>query len=126
MFDHVQLTVKSFERSLAFYTAALAPFGITRRVSFPGFPGHAPLEGIGDAKEHYVMLREGKPAGTSVHFALRAKSKKVVDAFYKAAIAAGGKDNGPPASRPNYFAAYYAAYVLDPDGYNIEAVFQGA
>ena len=61
---------------------------------------------------------------TAVHLAFRASSKKVVDAFYKAAIAAGATDNGPPGPRPKYFAAYYAAYVLDLDGYNIEAVFQ--
>jgi catechol 2,3-dioxygenase-like lactoylglutathione lyase family enzyme len=125
MFDHVQVTVKNFERSIVFYTSALKPFGITRRVSFPGFTGHAPLEGLGDDDEHYVMFREGKASPTTVHLAFRAKSKKVVDAFHKAALAAGGKDNGAPGSRPKYFAAYYAAYVLDPDGYNVEALFQG-
>jgi catechol 2,3-dioxygenase-like lactoylglutathione lyase family enzyme len=125
MFDHVVLSVKDLDRAVAFYTATLKPLGITNRVSFPGYPGHAPLEGFGDDDERYLLLKKAKPTPSAVHLAFRATSKKVVDAFYKAAIAAGATDNGPPGPRPKYFAAYYAAYVLDLDGYNVEAVYQG-
>lgn len=72
-----------------------------------------------------MLLKKGKPDATAVHVAFRAKSRRAVNAFYKAAIAAGARDNGPPAARLHYFPEYYAAYVLDPDGYNIEAVYQG-
>jgi catechol 2,3-dioxygenase-like lactoylglutathione lyase family enzyme len=125
MFDHIVLTVNKLARSVSFYEAALKPLGITRRVSYPGHPGHAPLEGFGNDRERYLLLKKGKPDPAAVHFAFRAKSRKIVDAFYAAAIAAGARDNGPPGPRLDYFPEYYAAYVLDPDGYNIEAVYQG-
>ena len=124
MFDHVVLTVSKLPRSVAFYEAALKPLGITRRITYPGHPGHAPLEGFGDARERYLLLKKGKPSPAAVHVGFRAKSRKMVDAFHAAAIAAGARDNGPPGPRPDYFPGYYAAYVLDPDGYNIEAVYQ--
>jgi catechol 2,3-dioxygenase-like lactoylglutathione lyase family enzyme len=123
MFDHVTLTVSKLARSVSFYEATLKPLGIKARMSFPGFPGHAPLEGFGSSDERYLLLKKGKPDAAAVHLAFRAKSKKMVGAFYEAAIAAGARDNGKPGPRPKYFPEYYAAYVLDPDGYNIEAVF---
>ena len=125
MFDHVVLSVSRLARSVAFYEAALKPLGVTGRVSYPGHPGHAPLEGFGDGHERYLLLKKGKADAGAAHVAFRAKSRKAVDAFYAAAIAAGGRDNGAPGPRPDYFPEYYAAYVLDPDGYNLEAVFQG-
>lgn len=70
------------------------------------------------------MLKRGTPAAKAVHVAFAAKSKKAVDAFYRAALAAGNRDNGPPGPRDHYFPGYYAAYVRDPDGYDVEAVFQ--
>lgn len=124
MFDHIVLTVSDMARSVAFFEAALKPFGVTSSVSYPGHAGHAALQGFGDDEERYLLLKKGKPHPTAVHLAFVAKSKKVVDAFYKAALAAGGRDNGPPGARVQYFPGYYAAYVLDPDGYNVEAVYQ--
>lgn len=124
MIDHVQLSVSDLTRSVAFYEKALAPLGHTRRVSFAGNEGHDALEGFGDSGERYLMLREGKAYPQAVHLAFVAKSQRAVREFYDAAIAAGGRDNGPPGDRPQYFSGYYAAYVLDPDGYNIEALHQ--
>jgi catechol 2,3-dioxygenase-like lactoylglutathione lyase family enzyme len=125
MFDHVVLTVSQLAPSVAFYQAALKPLGVTHHITYPGHPGHAALEGFGDKQERYLLLKQGKPHGTAAHLAFRATSRAAVHAFYKAAIAAGGRDNGPPGSRVQYFPEYYAAYVLDPDGYNVEAVYQG-
>ncbi len=124
MIDHVVLTVRDVERSAAFYKEALAPLGHVNVVSYDGHPGHAALHGLGDAGETYLLLKRGRPAPKAVHVAFAAKSKKAVDAFHRAAMSAGGRDNGPPGARKHYFSGYYAAYALDPDGYNIEAVFQ--
>lgn len=124
MLDHLVLSVRNLERSAAFYKEALAPLGHTGHVAYEGDAGHAALRGFGDAAETYLLLKRGTPAPRAVHVAFVAKSKKAVDAFYRAAMSAGGRDNGPPGPRPHYFPGYYAAYVLDPDGYNVEAVFQ--
>jgi catechol 2,3-dioxygenase-like lactoylglutathione lyase family enzyme len=115
--DHLGLGVADYERSKAFYLAALAPLGIGIAMEVPD---HMAC-GFG---------REGKPefwiaageAASSVHVAFVAKSRDLVDAFYKAALAAGAKDNGVPGLRPHYHPNYYGAFVLDPDGHNIEAV----
>ena len=124
MLDHLLLAVRDLERSAAFYKEALAPLGHTNLVAYDGDASHAALRGFGDADETYLMLKRGTPAPKAVHVAFVAKSKRAVDAFYRAALAAGGRDNGPPGARDHYFPGYYAAYVLDPDGYNVEAVFQ--
>ena len=124
MIDHVVLTVSDVARSLAFYEKALAPLGHTNKVAYPGHPGHAPLVGLGDDDERYLLLRAGVPAPQAVHLAFVATTQKAVRAFHVAALAHGGRDNGPPGKRAHYFDAYFAAYVLDPDGYNVEAVFQ--
>lgn len=124
MLDHVLLAVHDLARSAAFYEEALAPLGHTNLVVYDGEPGHAALRGFGDADETYLLLKRGASAPEAVHVAFAAKSKKAVDAFYRAALAAGGRDNGPPGPREHYFPGYYAAYVLDPDGYNVEAIYQ--
>lgn len=122
MIDHVALKVTNLERSAAFYERALAPLGYRR---FPGsFDGAA---GFGrdhpdDDSGHLWMFDEGNLKHvTEVHIAFAAKDEKMVRAFYDAAIAAGGRDNGKPGLRPEYGETYYGAFVLDPDGNNIEA-----
>lgn len=124
MIDHVLLAVRDVERSMAFYEAALAPLGYTRRISYPGRADHAPLEGIGDQHEHYLLVTKRTPRPQAVHVAFVAPTQRAVREFYEAALAAGGTDNGAPGPRPAYFEGYYAAYVRDPDGYNIEALHQ--
>jgi len=124
MLDHVVLVVRDLTRSATFYESALAPLGHTNVIAYPGHEGHAALRGFGDDREAYLLLKVGTPHPDTVHIAFSAPSKRAVTAFYKAALLAGGRDNGPPGPRPNYFAGYYAAYVLDPDGYNVEALFQ--
>ena len=124
MLDHVCLVVHDLTRSAAFYESALAPLGHTNVIAYPGHEGHAALRGFGDEQEAYLLLKTGTPHPETVHLAFAAPNERAVTAFYEAALAEGGQDNGPPGPRPKYFAGYYAAYVLDPDGYNVEAVFQ--
>ena len=123
MLDHTGLTVTDFEKSKAFYEAALAPLGYGVLMAFP-FPG-GNVAGLGEVATHKpdFWLASGPATQTPpVHFAFAAKNRAAVDAFYAAAIAAGGVDNGPPGLRPHYHANYYGAFVKDPDGHNIEAV----
>jgi catechol 2,3-dioxygenase-like lactoylglutathione lyase family enzyme len=115
MIDHISLRVRDFNKSKAFYAAALAPLGYTVIMEFPG------VAGMGEGGKPDFWLGPGE-AGPSTHIAFAAASREVVDAFYKAAIEAGGKDNGAPGLRPMYHPSYYGAFVLDPDGNNIEAV----
>ena len=124
MLDHIVLVVRDLDRSAAFYESVLAPLGHNNRVAFEGHEGHAALVGYGDEQEAYLLLKAGTPHPDTVHLAFAAPNKRAVAAFHQAALLAGGRDNGPPGPRPKYFAGYYAAYVLDPDGYNVEAVFQ--
>jgi catechol 2,3-dioxygenase-like lactoylglutathione lyase family enzyme len=124
--DHVGITVTDFAKSLAFYEAALKPLGITVAMKVGKEMTGGVYEGAGFGKTPKPDFWIGaggdkKPAGNSVHVAFEAASRAEVDAFYKAAIAAGGKDNGPPGLRP-YHPAYYGAFVFDLDGHNIEAV----
>jgi catechol 2,3-dioxygenase-like lactoylglutathione lyase family enzyme len=125
MLDHIGIDVSDLERSKAFYAAALAPLRYRlikdvpqRKLAGFGAPqGPGPM--IDPAGDFWIA--QGTPT-PSVHVAFNAASRAEVDAFYKAALAAGGRDNGPPGLRPQYHANYYGAFVLDPDGYNIEAV----
>ena len=117
MYDHVGLTVSSLPRSCAFYAAALAPLGITELARFEGF--------VGFGREHpQFWIGEGEPAQPAprTHVAFAAVSRLEVDAFHRAALEHGGVDNGAPGLRPHYHPDYYGAFVLDPDGHNIEAV----
>ncbi|MBS0591071.1 MAG: VOC family protein [Proteobacteria bacterium] len=122
-FDHIGFTVTDIERSRAFYTHALAPIGIEliMEVTAEMTGGHAHV-GYGHAGKPYFWIGNGDGAlRGKLHVAFAAPNRATVDAFYAAAIAAGGIDNGAPGIRPLYHPNYYGAFVLDPDGHNIEA-----
>ena len=124
MLDHIGVGVSDLARSRAFYAAALAPLSYQITQEVPGrATGFGIVQGHGKstdpAGEFWIAQETPAP---SVHVAFNAASRAVVDAFYKAALAAGGRDNGAPGLRPQYHANYYGAFVLGPDGYNIEAV----
>ena len=118
--DHVAISTADYPTSLAFYEKALAPLGIKTHMKFEGEDGN--VAGLGADMPFLWIGDGGKLTGGRVHLAFAAKSHAEVDAFYAAAMAAGATDNGPPGLRPHYHATYYAAYVFDPDGHNIEAV----
>ena len=116
MFDHVSIKVADFEKSLAFYRAALAPLGFeAQQVENAGkSAGFGPKGRVG------LWIAEGKPV--AVHLAFRSAGRAAVRDFHQAALRAGGRDNGKPGPRPDYSETYYAAFVFDPDGNNVEAV----
>lgn len=116
MIDHTGYLVSDLEKSIAFYTKALAPLGYEKLMSFPG------VAGFGEQGKPDFWIHGGGTPTDKLHIAFRAKGRAQVKAFYEAAIAAGGKDNGPPGTRPHYHEHYYGAFVLDPDGHNVEAV----
>jgi catechol 2,3-dioxygenase-like lactoylglutathione lyase family enzyme len=132
MLDHMTFRVTDIARAKAFYSAALAPLGYS--LSFEGNYGMNilgfayPDVSEPDGKKADVWFIDGPspyggpPATTGCHLAWRAQDRAQVDAFYQAAIAAGGKDNGAPGLRPDYHANYYGAFVIDPEGNNVEAV----
>ncbi|MBD9568376.1 VOC family protein [Ensifer adhaerens] len=116
MFDHVKFGVRDYAASLDFYLKALEPLGVP--VVDHGAHG---VEMSTDGKSSLCLYQtEETPA--HLHLAFMATTREQVDAFYSAALAAGGRDNGAPGLRPRYHANYYAAFVFDPDGHNIEAV----
>ena len=122
MIDHLGIPVSDYARSKAFYVSALAPLGYTLIMEVQQNEHDAKACGLGaDGKPDFWIGGEGG-LNHPVHIALVAKDRASVDAFYKAALAAGARDNGPPGPRPHYHPNYYAAFVLDPDGHNIEAV----
>jgi catechol 2,3-dioxygenase-like lactoylglutathione lyase family enzyme len=119
MFDHVKFGVSDFAASKAFYLKVLQPLGVT--VVSEGVPTYGIELSAPEGKVSLCLFQtDQKPA--HLHIAFVAESREQVEAFYRAALEAGGKDNGPPGLRPNYHANYYAAFVIDPDGHNIEAV----
>jgi catechol 2,3-dioxygenase-like lactoylglutathione lyase family enzyme len=127
--DHISVNVTDFERSKAFYSQALAPLHISLVMEFglaAGFGrGQKPELWLGAGKTDF-QSDEQVAILTPIHVCLRARNQAEVDAFYAAALAAGGRDNGAPGIRAHYHAGYYGAFVLDPDGHNIEAVFHGS
>lgn len=122
MLTHIILTVSDVERSLAFYDAALKPIEIQFFLPYKGQGDHADLWGFGDGRRAFFWLSQGKPDPPSIHWGFAAASNAKVDEFYQAALAAGAKDNISPRFRTEYSADYYAADVLDPDGYSFEVV----
>lgn len=123
MLDHIGLTVADYGRSRAFFDAALKPLGIAvmMEVTAEETGGQAHC-GYGAEMKPFFWFGTGGPATTGVHVAFTAQDRATVDAFYAAALAAGGRDNGPPGIRAHYHPSYYGAFVLDPDGHNVEAV----
>jgi len=118
MIDHVTFAVSDIAKSKSFYEQAFAPLGY--RIAF-GDEGRFWAFDIGDGLFE-IMQAEAEGPLTRVHVAFRVKSKALVREFYEAALAAGAQDNGAPGPRPQYTPGYYACFVLDPDGYNIEAM----
>jgi catechol 2,3-dioxygenase-like lactoylglutathione lyase family enzyme len=135
MIDHVGFLVSDYARAKAFYEKALAPLGYALVMEVGPPQSEQPAAGFGSGgKPDFWIGSDGNPLPTLprkrgrrglVHIAILAKDRQTVDAFHRAALAAGGKDNGPPGLRPHYHANYYGAFVLDPDGHNIEAVCHG-
>jgi catechol 2,3-dioxygenase-like lactoylglutathione lyase family enzyme len=118
MLDHLGFSVSDYERSKAFYAKALAPLGLTLLME----PA-AEAAGFGEGGKPFFWIETRRPAGHgAIHVAFAAESRETVDAFHAAALEAGGTDNGAPGVREIYHPSYYGAYVLDPDGNNIEAV----
>jgi catechol 2,3-dioxygenase-like lactoylglutathione lyase family enzyme len=123
MIDHLGISVSDLDRAKRFYAKALAPLDIQLLHEItPEQSGSGAYLAFGEGENPYFWLGMSADPGGPAHVAFEAKSRDVVDQFYKAALAAGGKDNGAPGLRPQYHANYYGAFVLDPDGNNIEAV----
>lgn len=123
MIDHTGVVVSDFNKSKAFYTQALAPIGYAMLMELPAsVTGHTDVAGFGEAPKPDFWISQGSANNPPMHIAFRASSRAAVDAFYRAAMEAGGTDNGSPGLRPHYHPNYYGAFVLDPDGHNIEAV----
>ena len=122
MIDHIGFPVSDYERSKAFYAKALVPLGyaLIMEVGHAGNGDRA--AGFGRAGKPEIWIGEEGGVGTVVHVAIAADDRATVDAFYRAALAAGGTDNGPPGLRTHYHPNYYAAFARDPDGHNVEAV----
>ncbi len=123
MIDHTGLKVSDGGKSRNFYKHALAPLGYRMIMEIPKeYTEGLLVIGYGVPPKPDFWMSEGKPNEPRVHIAFRAGNRAQVDAFYKAALAVGGTDNGAPGPRPHYHEDYYGAFVLDPDGHNIEAV----
>jgi catechol 2,3-dioxygenase-like lactoylglutathione lyase family enzyme len=122
MIDHIGFPVADYARSKAFYLKALAPLGYALVMEVQQDAKDSPAAGFGaNGKPDFWIGAEGA-LNRSVHIAVVARDRPSVDAFYRAALAAGGEDNGAPGLRPRYHPNYYGAFVLDPDGHNVEAV----
>jgi uncharacterized glyoxalase superfamily protein PhnB len=114
--DHIGIAVSNYARSKAFFSQALAPLGIELIMEVEGWAG------LGRGGKPELWFGEAAGSQSPMHMAFTAESRAQVDGFYKAALAAGGKDNGPPGIRAHYHPNYYGAFVIGPDGHNVEAV----
>jgi catechol 2,3-dioxygenase-like lactoylglutathione lyase family enzyme len=124
MIDHVSLHVSDYGKSKRFFERALAPLGYAVIMEFGGA-----VAGLGAAGKPDFWIAQGDAeggAGKPIHVAFASSNRTTVDAFYHAALAAGGRDNGAPGLRPQYHANYYGAFVIDPDGNNLETVCHAA
>jgi catechol 2,3-dioxygenase-like lactoylglutathione lyase family enzyme len=133
LLDHLSLGVNDLEKSRKFYDAALAALGLVGTSTAAGEIGYA-AAGVNpaapDAQAFFIGFEDERAKravapSAGFHIAFRAPSERAVDAFYRAALDAGGVDNGPPGLRPHYHPMFYAAFVIDPDGHHVEAVFHG-
>ncbi|MDH0863873.1 VOC family protein [Mitsuaria sp. GD03876] len=124
MLHHLSFGVASLARSVRMYDGALAALGLRRVYEDDTAIGY----GVEDGEDVFCVKQrpDAAPPGPGFHLAFSAPSRAAVDAFHTAAIAAGGTDNGAPGLRPHYGPTYYAAFVVDPDGHRVEAVFKGA
>ena len=131
MLDHVSVRVVDYDRSKKFYQEALAPLGFTLAMENSSGAGfrRGPIPSFWVKQGEALNLAAALPTrelagcgGAAVHVAFASDNRGMVDAFHRAALAAGGRDNGAPSLRPEYHPNYYGAFVIDPDGYNIEAV----
>ena len=123
MIDHMGINVTNLEKAKLFYQKTLAPLGYEVLAEYPAsVTGNVAVVGLGVKPKPDFWITQGSTGKPPLHVAFRAKTKIEVDEFYKEAISAGGKDNGRPGLRPHYHANYYGAFILDPDGNNIEAV----
>lgn len=123
MIDHTGINVSNFEQSKEFYTNALAPLGYQLlRESHASVTGSIALASFGIDGEPDFWIVQGEVNTPRIHVAFRAETREMVQAFYFSALEAGGQDNGAPGLRTHYHPDYYGAFVLDPDGHNIEAV----
>ena len=120
MLDHIIITVSDLDRSVAFYNDALKPLGISMFMDFKGKDGHPDLKGFGDGRAAFFWLKKGQP--NPIHVGFVAKDHSEVKAFYTAAVEAGAKTIHEPRVFPEYYPGYFATWIVDPDGYEIEIV----
>lgn len=120
MIDHIGIEVSDYEIAKQFYIKALAPLGYKLLMEVSGFAGFGSEQNAGPIA--IFWMHQGNNPSQKIHIAFTAKNRKIVDEFYHTAIRAGGRDNGKPGIREIYHPNYYGAFVLDPDGNNIEAV----
>ncbi|MCU7616638.1 VOC family protein [Chryseobacterium sp. PBS4-4] len=125
MLDHIIITVSDLERSGAFYTTALKHLDIKLSMDFKGQDGHPDLKGFGKDNSIFFWLKEGKSDSNGVHIGFVAKDHADVETFHKAALAAGAKSLYAPRVFPEYYPGYFATWIIDPDGYEIELVHKG-
>ncbi len=127
MIDHIGVAVSDYAASKMFYTRTLSSIGYSLLMELPAtVTGSVDVAGFGMAPKADFWIAAGTPNKPPIHIAFRVDNRALVDAFHAAGIAAGGRDNGKPGLRPHYHPEYYGAFVLDPDGHNVEAVYHGS